>query len=336
MSTDQENSLMRQRLLMELNEKILRQKKELDLQIEELTIEKEHIESEKKKIEEKNAKLWEQSAAIHKEKERIELLKQEVEARHKEVMDSISYATRIQATMLPPLSMVKKYLSNSFILYLPKDIVAGDFYWMETSEKDDNLFFAICDCTGHGVPGAMVSVVCHNVLNRAVREFAMQQPAQILDKTTELVVQAFSLNNADNDEIKDGMDASLCALNTKTLELQWAGANNSLWIIKPNGELIEYKADKQTIGRTQNLVPFTNHSIQLEKGDTLYLFTDGYADQFGGELNKKFQRKALKELLISIHTHSMEQQGEIILNTFEAWRGKNEQTDDVCVMGVRV
>ncbi|MBK6837945.1 MAG: SpoIIE family protein phosphatase [Bacteroidetes bacterium] len=126
-------------------------------------------------------------------------------------------------------------------MYLPKDIVAGDFYWMETPGADDTLFFAVCDCTGHGVPGAMVSVVCHNALNRTVREFFITQPAQILDKVTELVVQAFSLNNADNDEIKDGMDASLCALNTTTGHLQWAGANNPLWVVKLNGELVEYK-----------------------------------------------------------------------------------------------
>ncbi|MBK9525162.1 MAG: SpoIIE family protein phosphatase [Bacteroidetes bacterium] len=267
-----------------------------------------------------------------------EILKQKkvVEEKNHEILDSITYATRIQATILPPLRVVKKYLNDSFVLYLPKDIVAGDFYWMETPGADDTLFFAVCDCTGHGVPGAMVSVVCHNALNRTVREFFITQPAQILDKVTELVVQAFSLNNADNDEIKDGMDASLCALNTTTGHLQWAGANNPLWVVKLNGELVEYKANKQSIGKSSHIVPFTNQSIQLEKGDILYLFTDGYADQFGGELNKKFQRKSLKELLSSIHSKSMEEQREIIFMTFENWRGKNEQTDDVCIIGIRI
>ncbi len=259
-----------------------------------------------------------------------------VEEKNKEILDSIEYAKRIQATILPSVRLVKKYLEESFILYLPKDIVAGDFYWMESIADEPTVYFAACDCTGHGVPGAMVSVVCHNALNKSLKEFGKRTPAEILDKVAEMVIEDFNKNAEDNDEVKDGMDASLCALNVETGQLQWAGANNALWIIKSDGILNEYKPDKQPVGKSYDRIPFTNNQIQLEKGDTLFLFTDGYADQFGGTNSRKFQRKAFKELLVSIHQQSMEQQRETIYNTFENWRGANEQVDDVCVIGVRV
>ncbi len=245
----------------------------------------------------------------------IEKQKAEVERKNTEILDSIEYAKRIQNTILPPQKIVSKYLEQSFILYLPKDIVAGDFYWMNSPKLEKNkngeaILFAACDCTGHGVPGAMVSVVCSNALNKAVKEFGLTQPAKILDKVAELVIEDLSKNNDVGDEIQDGMDASLCSLNLQTGELQWAGANNSLYVIKSakgkvqsesnfeletlNFELDEVKADKQPIGKFDNPKPFTNHTIQLQKGDTIYLFTDGYADQFGGPKAKKYSKGKFK------------------------------------------
>ena len=257
-----------------------------------------------------------------------------VQEKQKEIIDSITYAKRIQEAILPPENYWSKYLKNSFILYKPKDIVAGDFYWMENTStgKDNFIFFAAADCTGHGVPGAMVSVVCSNALNRSLLEFNLTDTGKILDKTRELVIATFGKSDQ---EVKDGMDISLCRLNLTTHELQWSGSNNPLWYIQ-NNELKEIKPDKQPIGNYAEQRPFTTHTLQLEKGDALYIFTDGYADQFGGSKGKKFKYKQLEEKLLTIHTLELTQQKEILDQTFEEWKYNLEQIDDVCVIGVRV
>ncbi|MFM2285691.1 MAG: Phosphoserine phosphatase RsbU [Bacteroidota bacterium] len=257
--------------------------------------------------------------------------KELVEYKNREILSSIKYAKRIQTAILPSNRLIHQYLPESFVFYSPKDIVAGDFYWLE--EAGDWILFAACDCTGHGVPGAMVSVVCNNALNRAVREFGLRQPAQILDKVAQLVVENFS---ASDDFIEDGMDISLCALNKNSLELQWAGANNPLWMIR-NGELNQYRPDKQPVGQYESPMPFSNHTIQLEKGDLLYLFSDGYADQFGGEgAEKKLTRKRFRELLLSISGKSMTAQGEFLESFIINYRNDLPQIDDILVIGVRV
>ena len=261
----------------------------------------------------------------------ISIQKTLVEEKQKEILDSIEYALRIQTAILPQQKIVKQYLENSFILYKPKDIVAGDFYWMEI--VNDLVLFAACDCTGHGVPGAMVSVVCHNALNRAVREFGLTQPAAILDKTAEIVIENFSKSEED---IKDGMDISLCSYNTKTKELNWAGANNPLWLLQ-NGELIETKADKQPIGMNEDSKPFTNHTFNLKTTDTIYLFTDGFADQFGGDTGqKKLTKKRFKDLILSLQNKTLQEQGIALDKFITDYRKEVEQIDDILVMGVKV
>ena len=265
---------------------------------------------------------------ITQQKKLVEHQKLEVEEKNKEILDSITYAKRIQAAILPPGKLVKEYLKESFILYKPKDIVAGDFYWME--QKEGSILFAAADCTGHGVPGAMVSVVCNNGLNRSVREFGLTIPGEILDKTRELVIQEFEKSE---EEVKDGMDISIC--NLKGNMLTWAGANNPLWIIR-EGEIIEYKADKQPIGKFADAKLFTTHSIDLLKGDTIYIFTDGFVDQFGGEKGKKFLSANFKKLLLSVQELDLEAQKVKIDAVFEEWKTKEEQVDDVCIIGFRV
>lgn len=254
-----------------------------------------------------------------------------LEEQKKEILDSITYAKRIQSAILAPQRIVKQYLPDSFILYKPKDIVAGDFYWLE--KTNDIILFAAADCTGHGVPGAMVSVVCNNALNRSVREYGLSDPGQILDKTREIIIQEFEKSD---EEVKDGMDISLCALDRKNKILKWAGANNPIWILRNNRDLEEIKANKQPIGKYAEPKPFTTHNIQVQEGDAIYVFTDGYQDQFGGEKGKKYKASQLKELLISLQSQTMEQQHIQLNQSFEQWKGQLEQVDDVCIIGVKI
>jgi serine phosphatase RsbU (regulator of sigma subunit)/nucleotide-binding universal stress UspA family protein len=290
---------------------------------------------------------------LHEQNVLIEQSHQEISAKQKEITESLSYAKRIQNAILPSPHVTKKYLDNSFILYKPKDIVAGDFYWLE--HVGETVLFAAADCTGHGVPGAMISVVCNNALNHAVREHALTEPGLILDTARRIIVQEFEkssdgethddpIENPSNEiaikepilkdaAIKDGMDIALCSL--KGNELKYAGALNPLWIIR-QGKVIETKGDKQPIGKFDNPFPYTTHTFDLQKGDTFYIFSDGYADQFGGEKNKKFKTRAFRELLLSIQDKSMSDQKAIINESFETWKGDQEQVDDVCIIGVRI
>ncbi|MCB9364702.1 MAG: SpoIIE family protein phosphatase [Flavobacteriales bacterium] len=287
-----------------------------------------------------------------KQKKVIERQKEIVEEKNQEIMDSITYAKRIQNAILPPQKVVKEYLQRSFILYKPKDVVAGDFYWMESSSptlpkgkgvsppsgesEGAVILFAAADCTGHGVPGAMVSVICNNGLNRSVREYGLTDPGEILNKTREIVVQEFEKSEED---VKDGMDIALCSLEQEegNWKLKYAGAHNPLWVIRKGGnEVEEIKANKQPIGKFENPEPYTTHAVELEQGDTIYIFSDGYVDQFGGEKGKKFKAKAFRELLLSIQEKTMDEQKSIIDEAFESWRGGLEQIDDVCIIGVRI
>ena len=281
---------------------------------------------------------------IASQKKEVEKQKELIEEKQKEIVDSITYAKRLQQAILPPINFVKEYIPASFILFKPKDIVAGDFYWMEvvqfeskkkdehTSQNSELILFAAADCTGHGVPGAMVSVVCSNALNRTVKEFAINEPAKILDKVRDLVIETFQKSES---EVKDGMDISLCAIDLKSKNMLWAGANNPLWIIR-NNELLEFKPNKQPIGKTESPQPFSNHTIKLEEGDSLYLFTDGYADQFGGVKGKKFKYKKMQELLLQINNKSMQEQEHILNDKINSWKGILEQVDDILIVGIKI
>ncbi|TND02858.1 MAG: protein serine/threonine phosphatase [Bacteroidetes bacterium] len=251
-----------------------------------------------------------------------------IEVQKKEMLDSINYARRLQEAILPAVETVQRAFADNFILYKPKDIVAGDFYWFE--RIGGISFIAAADCTGHGVPGALVSVVCSGALNRAVLEFGLTEPGKILDKTRELVLETFSKSDKD---VKDGMDISLCAFHGN--KLSWAGANNPLWYFS-SGELHEIKADKQAIGKTDEPKPFTTHTLELKTGDWIYLFTDGYADQFGGPKGKKLMYKQFKEHILSVFRLPGREQKNALDTAFENWKSKLEQVDDVCVVGIKI
>lgn len=283
-----------------------------------------------------NLIISEQKSVLEEQKKQVELQKEEIEEAHKEIKDSINYAKRIQTAILPPLLNIKNELKDSFVLYLPKDIVAGDFYWLEPIGNE--ILLAAADCTGHGVPGAMVSVICNNALNRSVREFGLKEPGKILDKTRDFVQQEFSKSEED---VHDGMDIALIKLSAKNSkhkefsELQYAGANNPLWVVR-NHKIIELPADRQPVGKYDNSTPYTTLNFNLEKGDTIYIFSDGYQDQFGGEKGKKFKSTNFKKLLVEINDLPMNEQMKTLQNRYTEWRGDIEQIDDVCVIGVRV
>ncbi|MBK9283418.1 MAG: tetratricopeptide repeat protein [Sphingobacteriaceae bacterium] len=266
--------------------------------------------------------------------ERKKLL-EEIAQKNSEITDSINYAKHIQKSFLPSEEKVKSSFLSSFILYQPKDIVAGDFYWLE--ENENNIWFALADCTGHGVPGALVSVVCCNALNRAIGEFGLEKPGEILDQARKIVVKRFSSNN---NAVKDGMDITLIRIekkyrNAEVKKIQYAGANNSLYLYT-NGEIQKIPANKQPIGYVENPIPFGTKEIKITKNDTLYLFTDGYADQFGGQNGKKFKYKQLLKLIQEIAEKPLNEQNDILLKTFKNWQGSLEQVDDICLAGVKI
>lgn len=273
---------------------------------------------------------------IEQQKTEVEMQKQIVEEKQKEIVDSITYAKRLQTAILPSQSQFERIFPESFIFYRPKDIVAGDFYWMETI--GDLTFIAAADSTGHGVPGAMVSVVCSNALNRAVKEFDLKSTGAILDKTTDIVLETFAKSETD---VADGMDISLLAFNGKTNSAEWSGANNSLWYFIPGSDSFkEIKADKQPVGKSDYRKPFTTHSITDVKDSVFYLFTDGFADQFGGPKGKKFKQSQLQTLLLAGVQLPMTEQSSRLSEAFDKWKAYSnielEQVDDVTVLGIRL
>jgi serine phosphatase RsbU (regulator of sigma subunit) len=289
------------------------------------------IEEAKDEIARQKEEVERQNVIIKRQKEEVEEQKRLVEEKNKEITDSILYARRIQDVILPDEDLWKKLLPDSFVLYLPKDIVAGDFYWLV--ETDDYIFVAAADCTGHGVPGAMVSVTCSHALNITVLEEKITNTNEILNRTREIVIK--QLQSQQQGQLQDGMDICLVRINkSNRLQIQYSGANRPLVVIN-NGELKEYVPDKQPIGYYEGATPFNAQDIEIGEGSYLYLFTDGYADQFGGEKNKKLGTKRWKEMLLELAKKPTEEQFEYLRDFFQKWKGDNFQTDDVTVIGIR-
>jgi len=294
---------------------------------------------------------------IRTQKNIIQEQKALVDEKNKNITDSIRYAKEIQEAILPTDEEIAELLPESFVLFKPKDIVSGDFYWA-IQTKNNKVIWAAADCTGHGVPGAFMSMIGNALLNEIVIEKGITEPAQILNKLKTHIINSLS-QKGESGEHRDGMDIALCALDKKTNKLEFAGAYNSLLLVRKdianseigkNGKLKifeedlgELKADRQPIGYEHGKdQPFTNHEIQLQKGDTLYTFSDGYADQYGGDANssfgngKKFSKRRLKELVLSLQQKSMTEQKETFDTTIENYKGDLEQIDDILVIGVRI
>ena len=265
-----------------------------------------------------------------------ELLKSNVDLvlKNKEVTDSIKYAKHLQNAILPSNDFIKKLFPHSFVFYKPKDIVSGDFYWFE--EWGNKKMFAAVDCTGHGVPGAFMSIVGNNLLNQVINVFGLTQPNLILNELNKGITKRLN-QTRDGASVKDGMDIALCAYDHTTGVLEFSGAYTSLWLIR-DGKIEVIKGDKQPIGLFigEELKSFTNKQIITQKGDTVYLFTDGYADQFGGPKEKKFKYKQLQEIILSNRHKTMDEQQDALQNAVEAWQGKLDQIDDILVMGIRL
>lgn len=258
---------------------------------------------------------------------------EEIEEKNTEITDSIKYAYRIQTALIPDVSTVEKYIEEYFVYYLPKDIVSGDFYWF--GEKNEELIMVAADCTGHGVPGALMSMLGVTFLTDIVTNSKTVQPDKILESLRKRIISSLK-QRGEEGENKDGMDMSVCVYNPDRHHLQFAGAYNSIYLIR-NGELEEIKADRMPVGIHQKAAePFTLHNIQLQQNDCIYMFSDGFADQFGGEEGKKYKYKRFKEFIVSIHSKPFADQKKMIDDEFTNWRGKNNQIDDVLIIGWRV
>jgi serine phosphatase RsbU (regulator of sigma subunit)/Tfp pilus assembly protein PilF len=267
----------------------------------------------------------------------ISAQKKIIEEKNKDITDSINYARRIQEVILPPQENADPLFPQSFILFMPKDVVSGDFYWY--SSKNEKKLVAAVDCTGHGVPGALMSMLGNAFLNEIVNSRNILQPSEILSELRHKVKQSLK-QTGEVGEARDGMDMALLCFNEDNSKVEYAGAHNPLWIFRSEGNgylLQEYAADKRPVGYfLGRSLPFTNNIIDLRKGDTLYIFSDGYGDQFGGPKGKKFKTAQLKQLILSIQDKTMPEQKTILERTFQEWKSTYEQIDDVCIIGIRV
>ncbi len=274
-------------------------------------------------------------------------LEQEIQAKNKiieekniAIQDSINYARRIQLSIFPTEQEMNTALNEHFILYKPLSVVSGDFYWMThvTTDTDRSklVVLAVADCTGHGVPGALMSIVGNTLLNQTIKNPNINTPAEVLDFLNSELPKNLK-HQKDSGYMRDGMDIGLCAVDPEKMLLHFAGANNSLYLVRA-GQLTELKGDRQPISAATDLEkkPFTNETITLQRNDCIYLFTDGYADQFGGGQGKKFLDKRLKELLTEIYNKPMAEQKSVLANQFESWRGTLDQVDDVLIIGFRI
>ena len=263
-----------------------------------------------------------------------------IEQKNKDITDSINYAKRIQLGILPPNEVLDNCFKNYFVFYKPKDIVSGDFYWaVNSANRNTNeklSIIAAVDCTGHGVPGAFMSMLGNTLLNQTITNPEVRTAADVLNYLNTKLPENLKSTGAEQN-IRDGMDMTLCIFDFKNMKMEFAGANNPCWVIRDN-EIIVLKGDKQAISASVDIEKrdFTNQIFDLKKNDFIYLLTDGFCDQFGGPKEKKFTYKRLRDLLLTNYSKSCEQQKELLNSVFEDWRGDLEQIDDICIIGIKV
>ncbi|MDR1865431.1 MAG: serine/threonine-protein phosphatase [Bacteroidales bacterium] len=314
-------------LLLQKNEEIDRHHRENDeiMQI---------LEQKKNEIEQQTLELNETTVELQWQTENALRLYDEVEQQKQEITDSIIYAKRIQTALLPEVSLVNEILNDYFVLFKPRDIVSGDFYWL--SAKHGKTIVVVADCTGHGVPGAFMSILGVSFLNEIIKNYDLPVD-EVLNMLRDQVIRSLKQNSA----VRDGMDMALCAIDWENSRIEYAGANISLFLLREpqneSEELTEIPADRMPIGLYENnLNPFTRHVVPIMQGDALYMFSDGYCDQFGGKELKKFKKKNLKKLLLDIYALNMTEQKQILETTIEKWKGDLPQVDDILMMGIKI
>ena len=260
-----------------------------------------------------------------------QIIKKIFEKQRRELTESLKYASYIQRALLPDEPLIKRFFPNSFLLFMPRDIVSGDFYWL--SRKKSLIYFAMADCTGHGVPGAFLSILGITFLNQVVDRSEQKNAAYILNSLREYIMKALH-QTGELHEQKDGIDMALCVVDTENNILNYAGAFNPIYIIKDRKQLIEIPADKMPIGvAAEEETSFTNHEMKLKEGDIIYLFSDGYVDQFGGPNGKKFKFRPFRNLLLNICNLPMEEQREELIRKHLDWRAEIPQLDDISIFG---
>ena len=261
-------------------------------------------------------------------------IEMEIKDKNKKINESINYAQRIQSSILPNTTVIQEYLPKSFIFYLPRDVVSGDFPWF--FKKEDILYISAVDCTGHGVPGALLSFIGYFQLNNIVDHDVNYTAGQILDKLHFGVRSTLKQDRIDADA-RDGMDIAFCRINPKKKELQYSGAHRPLYLLR-NGELIEYKGNRKAIGgiphRKKAEKDFINHNIEIIKGDKIFIFSDGMPDQIGGPEGRKYSPKRIREHIVENKDLSMQQFSSLFASDFKKWKGKNKQIDDVLLIGI--
>ena len=284
---------------------------------------------------EKNKKLWELSIAVHKEKERIDSLKKEIEHRHDEVTKSITYAQRIQKALLPTSKILGIRFTDYFILWKPKDIVSGDFYWFRRLEE--SMIIVVADCTGHGVPGAFMSLLGISFLNDILTKDKTLKSHQILDRLREMIKLALHQDQFKKSRAGDGIDMAIAIINHRTLEIDFTGANNPLYLIR-NYEIMIFKENRNPVGIHPYEKPFENHQFKLKKGDKLYMFSDGFSDQFGEQTGRKFLKSNFQQLLVIMSKQdlSMQEEQEILEDAHNQWKGSVPQIDDILILGLKI
>lgn len=306
------------------------------------------------------ALLEKQNQQIIEQKDEISSQRDKIELQRNEITDSIKYSKRIQTAVLPPDNLIKSMLPSSFVFFRPKDIISGDFFWVE--KAGNKILWASVDCTGHGVPGAIMSIIGFNGLNRAVREYHLIHPGEILDRLNHIVAETFRQDSENAEEItsgevriRDGMDISLCSVDYSVMEVEFAAANNSMYLVrginvplivngKPvdpdltdeNFALYEVEPDKQPIGSYSGSSNFTNRRLSIIQGDSIYTTSDGFADQFGGPKGKKFMKKQMKGMFLDIQSLSVDERYSRIDEIFNSWKSSHEQVDDVLIFAVQI
>jgi len=290
------------------------------------------LEVQRDELAKTNEEIMQQKEEIEAQRDEIEAQRDHIFKQNEDITQSIEYAKRIQTAVMPKKNEIDAILPEHFVLFKPRDIVSGDFYWM--GKKSNKIIVAAADCTGHGVPGAFMSMLGISFLNEIVNGDNETKPSLILNRLRYLIKSTLSQTGKEG-ESKDGMDIALCVIDLESKSLEYAGAYNPLYLIR-NGELIETKADKMPVGiHLAEKDSFTNSFLSFEKGDCIYLFSDGYVSQFGGEYGRKYMAKPFKKMLAIISEKPMETQCEMLEQEFEEWRGFNPQVDDILVIGIR-